>query len=141
MIRMLYEEESVSPKEQIDKILENICRTITRRFPAKAKEMLIEEGYLEPGDPRNVLLRKRRAIDRDPKESHADYTVHNFPFYEDDKIEGFIKKVLQNIFPKATENEYEFVLPSQPLTGSIYTESRITIEVHGEWIAIAVSAR
>lgn len=142
MIRLLYEEEDNSPKEQLDKILKSVCGSITRQFPTKAKEMLTEEGYIEQGDTLRIIVKSERSHDRSRNHSLAQYYIHNLPFRYDetDKIEDFIKKVLQKVFPKATDSSSFLRLPNQPLTGINATKAIIIIKVRYEMLTIEVFA-
>lgn len=142
MIRLLNEEKELSQKEQLDKILKSLCRTVTGKFPAKAKEMLVEEGYSEQEYPRNIILKKTRTFDKTPNNSRAGYEIYSLPFEQDDETIEFIEDVLQELFPKAdVVRKYHRVdLPSQPLIGSDATEAFISIMVFAGMIAMEVSA-
>lgn len=142
MIRLLNEEEEFSPKEQLDKLLKSLCRIITRQFPAKAKEMLAEEGYSEQEYPRNIILKKNHTFDKTPNNSRAGYEIYFLPFEQDDETIEFIEDVLQELFPDAdvVRKFHRVDLPSQPLIGSDATEAFISIMVFAGMIEIEVSA-
>ena len=118
MIRLLNEEEEISPKEQLDKILKSICRILLKQFPIKAKEVLPEYDpeYLE--DSRGVSLKNIREFDKTEIHSAAGYEVCYLDYLSWDERKEVIEKILQKVFPKAQKrNNYCLELPSQRLVG------------------------